>query len=454
MSLSIIIPGKSGNPSEKSRLASGCWVELSRASASTRMPVDLTQTTLPDAMLDYVHKHPVRPIIVGEDEDVRQVHPDPYTDLCRTHYQADDSTLKHAVRYLEPIIDLDFDSGKNRTENFEAAADAVRKLMAVFDEHHVPYRVYFSGSKGFHVTLPGVTFWPYNHENRRLEYVERGNHILRRMVRAICNEAGVPESNRNTKGNAGWDASLYDLRRMVRLPGVPHSKSIIVSQEILSRTATIYKTWLPTSWATWSIREVVEWSTVVRPVPAWTDISRNKWLEELWERAVIANDADANDEPVIYKPALMKTMTPSAPHAVADLRGYPPCITSIRQGDITVMGLRNRIGIAVCSFHASTGETVEDAIATMRCVPSRSRDLAAETRSQWNSITTKAGKPKENYRFSNRSCRTFRGAGATCTDKCPLHTEFIKGEKTSKRNVPYTKPFDWGTDDDTDLGDV
>ena len=447
-------PGENSEKDAGSRLTSSCWIELSRASQSTRMPVDLTQITLPVAMWDYVNRHKIRPIIVGSGMDVRQVFLDPFTDLCRTHYEADDSTLIHAVRYTEIIIDLDYDSGKNRLENFQAAADAVKKLAAVFDKHFVPYRVYFSGSKGFHVTIPGAIFWPYNRETRRLEFIERGNLILRRMIRMICDEADVPQSVRHIKGNAGWDTSLYDLRRMVRIPGMPHGKSLVVSQEILGRTATIYKSWLPASWSGWSTREVVEWSTVVRPLPVWSKLSRIRWLEELWEQAVIANDADEADEPIVYKPSTMKTLTPVTPHSVVDLQGYPPCITSIRQGDITTMGLRNRIGIAVCSFHSSTGESVNDAIVTMQAVPSRSRSLSVETQSQWNSITTKAGNPKENYRFSNRSCRSFRGSGAACTDQCPLHAEFIKGEQASKRSLPSAKPYDWGSVDEVRLEDV
>ena len=433
----------------------GRWIELGRPSKSIRLSVDLTQTKLSYAMDQYVSQYPLPPIYIDCGDEMIRVKPDPYTNLCRSHYEADSQDMKGGIRYPEVIIDLDYDSGKDLTENFQAAADAAKKLTTLFDQNHISYHVYFSGSKGFHITFLGLTFWPINEGARRLEYVPQGNLILRRMVRMICNEAGVPESTRGKKGNAGWDPSLYDLRRMVRIPGVRHGKSLVVSQEVLGRTANIYKTWLPLEWTTWTMPQVVEWSTTGHQVPPWDKMSRSPWLESLWVNATIANDKDAEETPVVYKPSQMKSLVPSDPHTMADLKGYPPCITSIRQGAITTMGLRNRIGIAVCSFHASSGESITDAITTMQSVPSRSRNVASETQSQWNAITVKGGHaPKDNYHFSNRSCRTLRGCGASCTDQCPLYNQFAQGELEYSKKIPYRQAHNWGSVKSVTLGDI
>lgn len=443
-----MLPLPEKEPEEKPQTAR--WIEISRASASTRMSVDLNETGLGDAMRLYASQYPIRPIpFLDADGVIQYHHQDPYTDLCRSHYEADSSDLKGAIRYIEGIIDLDFDAEKSREDNFRAAAGAARKLINLFVTHDVPYRTYFSGSKGFHLTLPGLAFWPFDADTGRLEFVHHGNLILRRMVRSICTDANVPESTRGRKGNAGWDASLYDLRRMVRLPGVPHGKSLVISMAVLGHASKIYKTALPPQWRDWSIPQIVEFSTARRAVPAWNSTARNHWLEELWEKAAIATDKDHDDEPIVYSASALRTLRPraaDAPASLADLKGHPPCIAGIRQDAIITMGLRNSIGIAVCSFHASAGDSLEEAITTMRHVPSRSQNLDAETIGQWNGVTQADRKtPKDTYRFSNRSCRVLRSCGAPCTDQCALHVEFSKGEKDHARRVPCVRRYDWGT---------
>ena len=171
-----------------------------------------------------------------------------------------------------------------------------------------------------------------------------------------------------------------------------------------------------------------------RPGARWNAVARNPWLEDLWAMAVVANDEDGEEKVAVYGDDRVRRAR--AAH------GLPPCIRSIRSGVLQgKTSIRNSVGIPVCSYHASAGDSRSDAIETMRHVPSSS-DIDSATASQWNSI---AG--KDRYRFSTRSCKTLRGLGCACTTTCPHHETFSATESNVGRvKKPSKKPYDWGAD--------
>ena len=394
--------------------------EICRAGPSWRMTVDLDQVTLGRAVKEYAARCAAEEARQGWKRQ-RYVHP--LDDLCCCHYVGATVDLlpEAGIAYRRALFDLDFPGGKDPKENIHRALEALRKLVVVLVAHSVPFAIYFSGSKGFGVEIPGVAFWPLAQDGT-LVFVKRGNFVLKRMVRAIFEEAGVPEG-----ADGGWDPAIYNARAPVRIPGVPHSKS-------RSRWGrTLYRTLLPPTWASMSVEEIIRWSETPRPRAQWDNVARCPWLEEQWALAKAATDDEPEDRFTVYGQKVVREARRQ--------HGYPPCIHSIRNGVLRQrVSIRNTTGIAVCSYHAAAGQGLSVAISTMEHVSSRAI-ISQATAGQWNSI---AG--KDRYRFSSRSCRTLRALGCACTATCELHEAFQDSERKRGRKLPTKRAYDWGKD--------
>ena len=348
----------------------------------------------------------------------------PYDDVCRTHYEAAASDLDPAagVRYRDVIIDLDFQARSDAKVNLRDAIAAATRVCAVLDTHDVRYRVVFTGSKGLSLVIPGACFWPM--DGSGFTFVPFGNAILRRLIRIVCAEAGVDES---TEG--GWDPAVYNERAPIRICGMPNSKS----RAKWGRTK--YRTLLPRDWQKLSVDEMLALAEVPVSGPRWERVARNAWLESLWAGALIDTAKDDGGAVLVFGDDRVKLAKKA--------QGYPPCIQSIRDGAIRGYGHRNDIGIPVAAYHASAGDTVKEAIETMRRVPTRG-DIDWETRAQWKAIA--AGRNRKKYLFSSRSCHRMRALGAACTDQCPLYSSLRTVERSKGPKAPERRPYEWGDD--------
>jgi hypothetical protein len=99
-------------------------------------------------------------------------------------------------------------------EEFSDALDAVQTYVKLFDEHHVPFLVGFSGKKGFWLQIPwavvGAAPMPYLHER-----------VYRRMAQELVRITGIPV-----------DMALYSPARMWRQVGTRHAGSGLYKVEL------------------------------------------------------------------------------------------------------------------------------------------------------------------------------------------------------------------------------
>jgi len=80
-----------------------------------------------------------------------------YDDEVKDYY-AENKTLSgfNGTLYIPDEFILDVD-GKDASDLVNAKAKTI-KLLEILDDLHIPYRIYFSGNKGFHVGIPGTAF--------------------------------------------------------------------------------------------------------------------------------------------------------------------------------------------------------------------------------------------------------------------------------------------------------
>ena len=104
---------------------------------------------------------------------------------------------------------IDIDSGAEQTvvHTLEDALDVVRRIAEFLYGKRVPHQLFFSGSKGFHITIDHRCFGQTLAEN---------NHLINRIMIELMEEE---------RGKMHYDPSLYSSRRQFRLVNTRHAKS-------------------------------------------------------------------------------------------------------------------------------------------------------------------------------------------------------------------------------------
>lgn len=132
---------------------------------------------------------------------------------CAYAYKNDD--YDHCEMIADPYLDFDTEDIEDPAEWEELTREVKYVLNYIESSMGIPpeeLRVYFSGSKGFHVIIPHelIGLAPSTVLNQSLRYFALGlSYVLNgRKVRKNCIDTGI-----------------YDRKRLIRIPGTINSKS-------------------------------------------------------------------------------------------------------------------------------------------------------------------------------------------------------------------------------------
>lgn len=132
-----------------------------------------------------------------------------YTGLYTSVYAYDKPDIETATRFAPLFFDID-------NKDLERSLDDARKLLSYFQEFMTDdaIRVYFSGSKGFHIEIEPLAMGiaPSNDLKR----------IFRRIAEYLRDELDLPS----------LDFAVYDDRRMWRMPNTIHQNTGLYKREI------------------------------------------------------------------------------------------------------------------------------------------------------------------------------------------------------------------------------
>jgi len=410
------------------------WVELCLSGASKWIPYDLSKTGLSVAIKDYLKECKLD----------HKLHP-----FSITHYVCRTKDMSGPLRYEEIVIDLDTEKKLPPEQAIELARAVVLKLLHFLARKGVKdVAVYFSGSKGFHIHISGTALWPLDDDTGELAWIYEGNKILGRVISALMEDVGIPKQVATAKRKAkaiGYDPALYNFRAPRRLAGFPN----LNSQKRFGKL--LYKTLMPAGWERWSFQEILDFASVPRRGKSLAEQQQTPYFAALW--------ADAEAEHAVGRDDRHDEQYESVDEARREMGRtglqHPPCIRSVRQGALSaVHGARNTVGIAVCSYHATVGDTVNDAIETMKHVATAEPwNVATNTRGQWQTVSEDVRAGGKRYGFGSRACGTLRSRGATCTSACPFHARFNRVNALSrqfKTVKPTQQNYSWPVLTETD----
>lgn len=128
------------------------------------------------------------------------------------------------VRGYDFIIEVEHDEGNLEKNFYHAKRDALRISM-FYDENKFIYYTFFSGSKSFYFVVPfEYLVKKFGRIPVKKDFEEGRTLIYKKVAGAIAKKLDI----KFVKGE-GIDSSIYDLRRIFRLPYGIHAKTGLVS---------------------------------------------------------------------------------------------------------------------------------------------------------------------------------------------------------------------------------
>lgn len=196
----------------------------------------------------------------------------------RHHAEAQGGSVKgYRGAAFADFLPFDIDYEGNLLAARGGAVELLQHLEDAYGIDPSQVRVYFSGSKGFHLLVPT---W-------LMGSVQGSEHlpaVFKRMAVTIAEGAGVPIAK---KGQGGIDAVIYDVNRILRFPDTVNSKSRLYKVEMLADELR--------TWTADEIRDFAREPRGKRWAPSHEEPSDA--LVELYAKLAEAVESGARDRP-------------------------------------------------------------------------------------------------------------------------------------------------------------
>lgn len=342
------------------------------------------------------------------------------------------------------ICDLVFEiDGGVPLEVIEAARKIVRGMIEDFDVPAEAIDVYFSGGKSIHV----VVLAPYFFDDGVPPIID-SHAVVRLVCLRICEAAGVRfcRPGKAGPGETHVDASNYDYRHLLRLPGAIHHETglhkVRISETDLLDPALDMDDLRQ--------RAKIPRTLQVVPLPRHDNFVEplNRLLHEelVARRASLASAKQAkphrqatNGQSVVYP-------TAAAVAGQVHLGSLPPCIESLTQGALKGRsGVRNAVTVPLAVWLQHSGLSQQDAAAVLgdwavNHIPS---GLGPEgRRGAAASTIASVYRSGPNYHFTARTCRSLdHQIGLACKDTCPHYKDYRAAFDGSKKSIEFDPAF-------------
>lgn len=279
------------------------------------------------------------------------------------------------------IGDLYFDFDKEG--DFEAvredALTALAYLKTVFKVSYEETRIYFSGKKGIHITVPHTILGVEPDKNLNLVY------------KSIAKKVSTFTSN------GTLDHAVYDSKRMFRVPYSKHEDTELHKIELSFDELRNY-----------SYEKIKEEAKEPRKI----NIKHPSSVNTFGQRQFAWFKENYQD--------ILEIKMNDRPHDEV-LRMMPPCIEDLLENG-SQKGGRNNSTAVVASFYKSTGKTFEETIELCEAWNNEKNTPALHPKEVKNTV-------QSIYRGrASYGCNTLRTLAKCDIDRCPLK----KGKKNGK----------------------
>ncbi len=297
---------------------------------------------------------------------------------------------------------FDFDAGENKPiRDLDEAAFFTLKLLCFFEKKNVPYQMFYTGGRGFHVVVDFRCFeQPLDVNN---------HHVNKAMAKMIEDEAG----------RLFIDDSIYSSRRQFRLPNSIHN------------TSGLHKVFLTIGELERGIDHVKGLATAPRPIPP-VDRTPSEYLCRLYGLAKIEADKKPKYTVKVSDVRELQAARQSVPatdHNMSPIAGlhHPPCIREALEIGVKdgAKANRNMITVFLATYFKAIGRGRDETTALL--TDHAVRVLARFSGSVVNEIesSTKGAVSTvfryDKYRFN---CGTAKKFCFSCNDTCELFKKY------------------------------
>jgi KaiC/GvpD/RAD55 family RecA-like ATPase len=261
-------------------------------------------------------------------------------------------------KHFAHLFTIDIDAPHGDVDEARKLAITITQYLASLGVSSEEYYIYFSGAKGFHISLPHVLFG--------LAPANNLNDTLKQMAVVISKLSGVALS---TKDAAGIDL-IYDMTRLLRAPNTLHSKT------------GLYKTQLSLEeLETFEIDTIFTVSESIRgPLYSAKPKGENDRLRDLYMQAQLASAS--------RKAQVMPRVTVDGNPSLTHLKNSKVCIAKLMQG--VGSGSRDNVAIRLADHFRKQGMPREIAEASLYSwnqknnPPLSDEDISIKINSAWN----------------------------------------------------------------------
>lgn len=313
------------------------------------------------------------------------------------------SALEAAIP-KECFVDFgfDFDAGENKPiRDLDEAAFFTMKLLNFFKIKGVPYQMFFTGGRGFHVVVDFRCFeQPLDVNN---------HHVNKAMAKMIEDEAG----------GLFIDDSIYSSRRQFRLPNSIHN------------TSGLHKVFLTRDELERGIDHIKALAAAPRPIPL-VNHSPSEYMCRLYGLAKIEVDKKPKYTVKAADVRELQAARQSSPDAdrpalpVANLH-HPPCIREALEIGIKdgAKANRNIITVFLATYFKAIGRGRDETTVLLtdhavrvlaRFSGSGAKEIESSTKGAVSTVFR-----YEKYRFN---CGTAKKFCFACNDTCELFKKY------------------------------
>jgi hypothetical protein len=297
---------------------------------------------------------------------------------------------------------FDFDAGENKPiRDLDEAAFFTIKLLRFFEKKNVPYQMFYTGGRGFHVVVGFQSFeQPLDANN---------HHVNKAIAKMIEDEAG----------GLFIDDSIYSSRRQFRLPNSIHN------------TTGLHKVFLTRDELERGIEHVKTLAAVPRPIPP-VDNTPSEYLCRLYGLAKIEVDKKPKYTVKVSDVRDLQAARQSVPVAdrpalpIAGLH-HPPCIREALEIGVKdgAPANRNMITVFLATYFKAIGRGRDETTASLtdhavrvlaRFSGSGVKEIESSTKGAVATVFR-----YDKYRFN---CGTAKKFCFACNDTCELFKKY------------------------------
>jgi len=297
---------------------------------------------------------------------------------------------------------FDFDAGEKKPiRDLKEAAFFTLKLLRFFERKGVPYQMFYTGGRGFHVVVDFRCFE---------QPLDVNNHLVNKaMAKMIEEEAG----------GLFIDDSIYSSRRQFRLPNSIHN------------TSGMHKVFLTIDEMERGIDHVKALAAVPRPIPP-VDHAPSEYLCRLYGLAKIEVDKKPKYTVKVSDVRELQAARQSSPDAARPVLSivnlhHPPCIREALEAGIKdgAKANRNMITVFLATYFKAIGRGRDETAVLLtdhavrvlaRFSGSGVKEIESSTKGAVATVFR-----YDKYRFN---CGTAKKFCFSCNDTCELFKKY------------------------------